>query len=375
MAGNIDIRPVQSTKDLMKFIKLPWKIYQNDPNWVPPLIMDRKKFLDRNKNPFFKENPTEFYLAYRNGEPVGRIAAILNHRHNEYHQDKTGFFGFLEAVNDRAVFEALLETAKNWLRERDRDCMMGPMNPSTNDEVGFLLEGFDTPPYFMMTHTPPYYIEMMETLGYEKAKDLYAFLITEKDLSNNQKLSRVATAIRKKYPVKIRPVDMKNFRRELELVRQIYNDAWAPNWGFVPMSEAEFDFVANDFKQIINPEIALIGEFKGEAVGFLLALPDYNQVFIKIRNGRLFPFGIFTFLMNRKKIGQMRVITLGIKRQYQTFGLGALFYEEIIRRGLAQGITRAEMSWVLEDNELMNKAAKLLGGYVYKKYRIYQTAL
>jgi len=375
LAGKIDIRIVQSSKDMMTFIKFPWKIYRDDPHWVPPLLMDRKKFLNRRKNPFFKENPTEFYLAYRNGEVVGRIAAIVNHLHNEYHKDKTGFFGFLEAVNDRAVFEALLNTAKVWLRERGLESMMGPMNPSTNDEVGFLLEGFDSPPFVMMTHTPPYYIEQMEALGYEKAKDLLAFMISESSLKNPAKLTRVSKAIRKKYPVKIRSVDLKHFGEELERVRQVYNDAWAPNWGFVPMTTAEFDFVANDFKQIINPNLVLIGEYEDQPVGFLLALPDYNQVFAKIRNGRLLPFGIFTFLLNKSKINRIRVVTLGIVKKFQLLGFGALFYEEIIKRGLAEGFKTAEMSWVLEDNDLMIKAAKLLGGHVHKKYRIYQTPL
>ena len=375
MAGKIDVRPVQTKKDLTAFIKLPWKIYKNDPNWVPHLLMDRKKFFNKDKNPFFNENPTQLFLAYRDGELVGRIGAIINKLHNDYHKDKTGFFGFLEAVDDRDVCESLLNTAKAWLKARDRDLMIGPMNPSTNDEVGFLSDGFDTPPYLMMTHTPPYYIEQMEALGYERAKELLAYMIAYENLTKNPKLDRVANAIAKKYPVKIRKVDMKNFRAELEVVREIYNDAWAPNWGFVPMTPQEFDYVASDFKQIINPNVAFIGEYDGEAIGFLLALPDYNQVFKKIRSGRLFPFGLFTFLFNKSKINSLRVITLGIKQKYQPFGIGSLFYQEIIKNAAPNGFNSAEMSWILEDNDLMNKAAQLLGGYVHKRYRIYQTAL
>jgi hypothetical protein len=375
VSNEIEIRPVKSNKQLMDFIKLPWKIYANDPNWVPPLIMDRKKFLNRDKNPFFKDNPTEFWLAYRNDEIVGRIAAIVNHQHNNFHKDKTGFFGFLEAINDRAVFGALLNTAKDWLRERGYDNMMGPMNPSTNDECGFLIDGFDIPPYFMMTHSLPYYPEIMESLGYEKAQDLYAYYIDTDIVKMSGKLQRIGDKIRTDFPVTIRTVDMKNFHSELALIRDIYNDAWSKNWGFVPMTPAEFDYIANDFEKIIDPRLVLIGEYKGEAVGFLLGMPDYNRVFKKIPDGRLFPSGLFTFLLNKNKINTMRVITLGIKQQYQPLGLGALFYIEIVQRGPDAGYNSAEMSWVLEDNEQMNKAARLLGGKIHKTYRVYQTGL
>ncbi len=375
MNSDIEIRTIHSPKEMMQFIKFPWKIYRNDPNWVPPLLVDRKKFLDKTKNPFFRDNPTEFYLAYRNGEIVGRIAAILNKQHNQYHNDKTGFFGFLEAVNDRAVWEALLNTAKDWLRKQGCDRMMGPMNPSTNDEVGFLIDGFDTPPFFMMTHNPTYYIDLMESLGYRKAKDLYAYYLDEETVVITPKLQRVYDMLHKKFPVNIRTVDMKHFDRELELVREIYNDAWSKNWGFVPLTTDEFDFIANDFKQIIDPDVVLIGEYKGEAVGFLLALPNYNEVFKRLPNGRLLPFGIFKFLWYKNKIKTLRIVTLGIKQKYQPLGLGALFYIEIIRRGLKRGYTTGEMSWILEDNDLMNKPARMLGGKVYKTYRIYETDL
>ncbi len=369
--ANIDIRPVRSKKDLMAFIKLPWKIYANDPYWVPPLIMDRKKVLDKKKNPFYKHNPTEFFLAYKNGEVVGRIAAIYNKQHNEFHQDKVGFFGFLEGINDRQVFERLLETVKDWLRQYDRDYIMGPMNPSTNDEIGFLYEGFEYPPFFMMTHNPPYYIDLMNELGYEKVKDVWAYLIDKEHLVVSEKLKRVSQAVLKKLPVTIRSINMKDFRNELEIIRDIYNNAWSRNWGFVPLSPDEFDFIANDFKQIVDEDLVLIAEFRGKPVGFMLAMPNYNEVFKKIKNGRLFPFGWLTFLLNRKKIKGIRVITLGIKHEYQPYGLGSVFYTEIIQRGLAKGYDHAEMSWILEDNDLMNRSARLLGGWVYKRYRIF----
>jgi hypothetical protein len=370
----VDIRPVRDKKDLMAFIKFQWKINQDDPNWVPPLLMDRLKVLNRDKNPFFKDNPAEFFLAYRNGEIVGRIAAIINHQHNKFHEDKTGFFGFLDAENDKSVFEALLKTAEQWLKDKDRDMMMGPMNPSTNDEVGFLIEGFDTPPYFMMTHNPPYYHDIMEELGFEKAKDLYAYYI-DKNMLDMERVNRLAESMKRKFPVKIRTVDMKKFDEELQVVRKIYNDAWSKNWGFVPMTPEEFDFIANDFRKIIDPQLVLIAENKGKPMGFSLAIPNYNEIFKKIPSGKLFPFGFLTFLLNKNKLKSLRAITLGVVKEYQTSGIGGMLILETIRRGLSAGYFSAEMSWVLEDNDLMNRGASLVGGTIHKKYRVYQKAI
>lgn len=369
--SQIEIRPVQNKKDLMTFIKLPWKINQDDPNWIPPLIMDRLKLLSKEKNPFFKVNPAEFFLATNSGETVGRIAAIVNHQHNQFHGDKVGFFGFLEALDNKAVFQELLSTAEKWLREKGCDTMMGPMNPSTNDEVGFLIEGFDTPPYFMMPHNPPYYNDIMMSLGFEKAKDLNAYYI-DRDMLNHERVNRLSEQAKKKFSVHIRGLNLKKFKSELEIVRGIYNDAWSKNWGFVPMTREEFDFLADDFRKIIDPELVMIAEYKGRPIGFSLAIPNYNEVFRKIPSGRLFPTGVITFLVNRNKINSLRAITLGVVRDYQTTGLGGMLILETIMRGLSGGYFAAEMSWVLEDNELMNKGAALVGGQVYKKYRVYQ---
>lgn len=371
MPDNIEIRPVQNKKDLLAFIKLQWKINQNDPNWVAPLLMDRLKLLNKQKNPFFKDNPAEFFLAYRDGEVVGRIAAIINHQHNKFQEDKTGFFGFLEAENDKAIFEALLTVVEKWLKEKKCDLMMGPMNPSTNDEVGFLIDGFDSPPYFMMTHNPSYYNNIMQDLDFVKAKDLYAYYIHQQNL-NMEKINRLADAMRRKFQVSIRSINLKKFNDELKTVREIYNDAWSKNWGFVPMTPEEFDFLANDFRKIIDPKLVMIAEYKGSPIGFSLALPNYNEIFRKIPSGKLFPFGLFTFLFNKNKIKSLRAITLGVTKAYQTSGIGGMLILETIRRGLSAGYNSAEMSWVLEDNELMNKGAVMVGGKIHKTYRVYQ---
>ncbi|GIX49322.1 MAG: hypothetical protein KatS3mg131_3533 [Candidatus Tectimicrobiota bacterium] len=369
------VRPVRSRRERRRFITFPWRLYGADPHWVPPLIGERLRFFDPARNPFFAANPHQLFLAYRGQQVVGRIAAIHNLAHNRYHQDRAGFFGFLEAINEASVFQALLDTAQAWLRACGCDRMLGPMNPSTNDEVGFLLEGYDRPPCFLMPYNPPYYIERMEALGYAKAKDLYAYYLDEATLAVSPKLERVCAALAQRYPLQLRPVELRRFQEELEIVRDIYNNAWARNWGFVPMTPQEFDFVARDFKRLVHPQLALIGQYQGKAVGFLLALPNYNEVLIRLRSGRLFPLGLFKFLWHRRRIRGIRVITLGIKREYQALGFGALFYREVIQRARQAGFTWAELSWVLEDNTLMNKAAQLLGARLYKRYRIYETAL
>ncbi|MBN2365842.1 MAG: hypothetical protein EH225_07440 [Calditrichaeota bacterium] len=373
--SEIIIKSVENKAQLMDFIKFAWKINAGDPNWVPPLVMDRKKILDKNKNPFFQHSEAEYFLAYKNGELVGRIAAITNQMHNDFHKDNSGFFGFLEGIDDPNVFRALLDTAREWLKKKGKDFMMGPMNPSTNDEIGILIDGFDTPPYFMMTHNPPYYQELMETLGFPKVKDVLAFMIDKESFIFSDKLIQVARATKEKLGVVIRAVDMDDFQAELARIRSIYNNAWSRNWGFVPMTPEEFDFLAADFKKIIDPRLVLIAEIKGKPVGFSLALPDYNQVFAKIPNGRLFPLGWLKFLIYRKKINSLRVITLGVIQELQHAGIGGLFYLETFERGTKNGYNSAEMSWILEDNNMMIRAAKLMGGRPYKTYRIYGVPL
>ena len=249
--------------------------------------------------------------------------------------------------------------------------MIGPMNHSTNEECGLLVDGFDTPPQFMMTHNPPYYKIIMEKLGYQKEKDLLAYYIDKDCVILSDKLKQIAEVTKKKMGVTMRTVNMDIFDKELELVRTIYNNAWEKNWGFVPMTNADFDYVAADFKRILDPKLVLIAEIKGKPIGFLLALPNYNEVFAKIKNGKLFPFGWLKFLTQRKKIKSMRVITLGIVQELQQTGIGGIFYYEIVTRGLAAGYDSAEMSWVLDDNHLMRKGAEQLGGQLYKTYRIY----
>jgi len=373
--SNIEVRTVSSNKDLMQFIKLPWKIYQNDPHWVPPLILDRKNLLNKKKNPFYSHAEMEMFLAYKNNELVGRIAAITNENHNKFHEDNVGFFGFFESIDDKDVSDALFTKSEEWLHERGKDAVLGPMNPSTNDEAGLLIEGFDSPPYVMMCHNPEYYGGLIENQGYEKAKDLYDWLLDIRGMKIPNKILRLADMSAKKYDLTIRNISIKNLNRDVQLIREIYNDAWSRNWGFVPFTNEEIDHLAADLKQIVIDEFVLLAFKDDRPIGFLLCVPNINEILIKNHSGRLLPTGIFRLLLGMKKIKTVRVITLGIVKDFQHIGLGTILYTELIRRAQKRNLDGGEMSWILEDNEAMNRPIELLGSKLYKKYRVYQKKL
>ncbi len=368
--SDIKISKVESPKDLMRFIKFQWKIYQDDKFWVPPLIMDRKKILNKQKNPFFKHAEAEYFLAERNGELVGRVAAIKNDLHNKTHNDKVGFFGFFECINDQQVANALLDTAKDWLKSKGLNEMRGPANPSSNDEWGMLLEGFDDEPRILMTYNPRYYLTLCDNYGLKKIKDLYAYKIEQQKVLGSDKIRRVAEIAKHRYCLKISQLNMKEFNTEVEKVKLVYNKAWAPNWGFVPMTDDELDAMAKDLKPLVEPSLVLFGEINGELVGFALVMLDYNYIFKKL-NGKLFPFGFLKLYTDKKKIPWSRIITLGLIPEYQKKGLDAAFYWEIVNRAKNLGVGLGEASWILEDNDMMNRGANTMGGTLYKKYRIY----
>jgi hypothetical protein len=369
--SNLELLEVKNPRELREFIRLPWKIYRGDPHWVPPLIMDMKKLLDKSKNPFFQHSTADFFLAKRNGETVGRIAAILNNNHNKFHTEQTAFFGFFESVNDQAVADALLNRAADWGREHGMNILRGPMNYSTNDTCGLLIEGFDKIPAIMMTYNPPYYIDLFERNNLHKAMDLYAWWGDSKD-GLDEKLVRVGEAALRKENIVIRTLDMKHFDDEVKIIKRIYNDAWSANWGFVPMTDAEFDHLAKDLKPVVNPKLVYIAMQGNEPIGFSLSLPDLNVALHKI-NGRLLPFGLLKVLYYSRKIHHVRVLTLGvIKRLQKTRGLGAVLYLETFRRAVAAGFPRGEFSWTLENNDLINRGMELLKGKIYKRYRVYE---
>ena len=369
MTDNILVRPVTCRKELKSFINFPWVIYHRDRNWVPPLISDQKTLLDPEKNPFFQHSEVQHYLAYRGSEIVGRISALVNHNYNEFQGEKTGFFGFYESVNDVNVAQALFAAAENWLRDKKMERMRGPMNPSTNDTCGLLIDAFNRPPVLMMTYNPPYYVELFKKVGLEKVRDLFAYYM-DTSVPISEKVKRVADAIRKRHNITIRSVNVKNFFEELQRVKEVYNDAWSRNWGFVPMTDAEFDHLAKELKPLLVPELAIFALIEDEPVGFSLSLPDFNKALIKI-NGRLFPFGFAKLLWYSRKIDMLRVVIMGVKKKYQKLGIDAVFYYETYVRGVQQGYTRGEFSWILDNNYPMRHSLENMGATIYKTYRVY----
>jgi len=368
------IEQVSDKKGLDLFIRFPWKVYQGNPNWVPPLISEMK-FILGDKNPFFHHADAAYFLARKDGDVVGRIAAIMDRNHINIHKEQAGFFGFFECLPDVAIAQGLLNAAAAWLRERDIEIMRGPMNPSVNDECGFLLEGFDSPPMIMMTYTPPYYLEYMERCGLTKSKDLFAYISIIKDVSAGGRLEKLASGVRARVPgLTVRPANMKQFHRELETVKDIYNSAWSHNWGYVPMTNEEIEAMAKRLKPLIVPELLIMAEVNGSPAAFFMAVPDYNQVLCKI-NGRMGPVGIIKFLWYSRTIRDIRVLTLGVKEEYRKRGIEGLLYLESFKAAMKKGYERAEMSWILEDNVLMQRGCELMGGKLYKKYRIYEKRL
>jgi len=369
--NRIEIKTLHPTKDIKKFIKFAWIIYKYDPYWVPPLLMDKKKILNKDKNPFFKTAQMEMFMAFKNGEPVGRIAAIKNDTHNKIHNENIGFFGFFESINDQEVANALLDKAKEWLKSKGVNAMRGPANPSSNDEFGMLLEGFEDSPRIMMTYNPKYYLDLMDNYGLKKVKDLLAYQIDNPKLLKSEKLIRVAEIAQKRSKVEIKQINLKQFKSELEKVKFVYNQAWAPNWGFIPMTDEEIDNLAKELKPLIEDSLVVFAEVEGKTVAFALVMLDYNEL-IKDFNGKLFPFNVIKLFTQRKKIKWARVLTLGIIPEYQKRGIDALLYYEITKRAEKIGILKGEASWILEDNEMMNRGAEVMNGEVYKKYRIYE---
>ncbi|MBA4159552.1 MAG: N-acetyltransferase [Gemmatimonadetes bacterium] len=369
------VREIAAGESLRRFVDLAWKINAADPHWVPPLRMSLNATLDRRKHPFHRHAEVAYFLAERGGEAAGRIAAIVNHRHNEFHEEKTGFFGFFESVDDPQVADALLGAAAEWLRARGMERMRGPTSFSTNEEapLGVLVEGFDSAPFIMMAHNPPYYDRLLMDAGLRKAKDLLAYYLD--DVNPHERLRRGVERIAKREGVAVRPLNMRRFKEDVDIIKSIYNAAWTRNWGFVPMTDEEFDYVAKDFKPIVDPNLCLIAEVKGEPVGFSLALPDINQVLKKIPGGRLFPFGIFHFLREKRRMRGIRVITLGFRPGYQHQGLGALLYLRGWQTGAERGYRRGEASWILEDNLDMRRPLENMGADPYKRFRIYEQPL
>ena len=369
--GEIDVIAADGKQALKEFVELPYWLYRDDPHWVPPLRIAVRELLDRGKHPFYANAQAELLLARRSGRIVGRIAAILDRNHNRFHEENAGFFGFFESPDDPRVAEALLAEARKWVFDRGAEVMRGPVNPSTNYECGMLVEGFDSSPMIMTTYNRRYYPALLESAGLRKAKDLYAYVNTAAS-TDLERIGRVADRALAKNGILIRPIDMKDFHAEVERIWDVYNAAWNRNWGFVPMTREEFFQMGKEMKQILKPELVLIGEKAGRTVGFALALPDVN-VALKPAGGSLFPTGLLKILYYQRLIKGLRVIALGVVEEYRTSGVAAGFYAALVRNARRLGYDGdCEMSWILEDNVLMKRSLEAMGARRYKTYRIYE---
>jgi GNAT superfamily N-acetyltransferase len=371
----VSVRPVESRRELETFIRFPRAIYLGRYRpWVPPLLPEERKRFDRRHHPFYEHGDAQLFLAFQDGTPVGRIAAIENRLHNEFHGDRVGFFGFFETIAERDVAHALVEAAAAWCRARELTALRGPASYSTNETCGLLVDGFEDSPTILMPYNPPYYEPLLESCGFRKAKDLFAHTIDTRRFQI-ERLNRVLErALARNENVRIRNVDMQRFNEEVDLIREIYNAAWEKNWGFVPMTDAEIEKLARDLKPVIDPKLVFIGEVNGETAGFALALPDVNQA-IRHANGHVWPFGFLKILFHMRSIDRMRIVALGVRPQYRRTGLDGLFYRQFFLMAEPEGMPTGESSWILEDNHAMRAALEKTGFEAYKTYRMYEKSL
>ena len=377
MSNEIQIVPLsRNPRDVRRFLMVSYGIYQDDPNWVAPLLADLKQVFS-DANPLFAHAVMQLWVATRGGQDVGRIAGIIDHNYTRATKDPAAFFGFFESADDAAVSRRLFETVAGWAHQAGLPRLLGPMNPTSNEECGLLIKGFDSPPVIMMTYNPRYYVPLVEAAGFSKAKDLLAFHM---DLAKipMDRLSRIAAKIKQRNPnLVFRPVRRKTLQADLAKVKEVYNAAWEDNWGFVPMTDAEVDFIAARLKPLLMEGLVWLAEAGPEPVGFLLAMPDYNVAIQPLRGRLLTPkvFGFLPYLFGWKCPPRTRVITLGMKEKYRSKGLESALLIEGLKTGIAAGVRESEASWILEDNVLMCRVLEAIGGRVYKTYRLYTRAL
>jgi GNAT superfamily N-acetyltransferase len=402
MIHSLRVEEIDITRsgDRKRFVQVPWKIYRHDPHWVAPLISERMAFLDPSKNHSFDHMDTAFFVAQgyvagrqgampQPGQPVvlgseqtlGTICAFVNHRHNEFHDEQVGFFGFFETVNDPEVAHALLQTACDWVREQGMLAIRGPASFTGNDDAfGMLVDGFDRRPVVLMSYNPPYYPEFVESFGFQKAMDLWAWYVNMERYGEDMrglptKLLRIVDKVRERTGVQVRKINIADWDAELARVKRVYNSAWENNWGFVPPTEEEFDHLAEGLRQFIDPDVIFMAEINGEPVGFSLPLPDMCIPLSHMRSGRLFPTGWAKFLWYKRQIDWLRIFALGVVKEHRGRGIDALLYYETGKAAYAKGYRHIEMSWILENNDMMNRAIQMFGAEIYKTYRMYEMAL
>ena len=370
--SELEVSEVRSRRDRDAFIEFQWRIYADDPVWVPPLIIERKTFLNRDQHPFYRHGEAALFLARQNGEIVGRIMASDDPNYNSLHQSNIGCFGLFECIDDCNVATALFEAAAGWLRKKGRDEIMGPIDYSTNYVCGLLIGGFEHPPTLLTAHNPPYYARLIEHCGFTKEKDWYAWWF--KDIPEPmERLRKIATARSGRLDVAIRSIDLKKLTEESRRLRAVFNQAWRHNWGFVPFTEAEAEHMASEMKPLIDPRMTLIAEIDYRPVGFVICVPDINFALGKI-NGRLLPFGFVRLLYYRKKIRTARFVALGVVEKYRRAGIAEMLVLQVMAEGGRRGFT-GELSMTLEDNFMVNRFVEAMGAERYKTYRIFKRRL
>ncbi len=360
-------------KHVNEFIKLSYKVYKNNSYWVPQLDSENKKLLSTSKNPYWKHAKKQLFLAYdEKNNIVGRIAGIIDYNYIKFQETEIGYFGFFECIDNVEVAKLLFEAVREWLAENNLNKMIGPMNPSTNDEVGFLYEGFDSCPKLLMPYTHKYYLDLVQKCGLKKIKELYAYNIPVALDDRMPRLNKALKIVQKRNPnITLKTFDRKNFKKELEDIIEVYNSAWEKNWGFVPWTREEFENIAKDLVYLADPNIIMLAYDKDKIIGMLVAVPDYNYVFKKM-NGKIFPFGIFKFLYYRRKIQDLRLMIMGVKKEYRHKGIEAYMALEALINSVKGGYKNCELSWILDDNIMTQRTAEMMGGTIYKKYAVYE---
>jgi GNAT superfamily N-acetyltransferase len=366
------VRPVTTRRDRKRFVRFQRRIYQGNPAWVPPLEIERLEFLDRRKNPFFRHSDAELFLAERDGEIVGRIAAIENRRHLETYADATGFFGFFESLDDPAVARALVERAAEWARARGLARLRGPMSFTINDECGLLVDAFELAPVILMSYNPPYYVGLLEGCGFRKVQDLYAYrMAAPPQVPERLRAVEAAVAAR---GIVVRKLDFSRFDDEVALVHRIHSQAWAANWGAVPLTVEEMRTLAAELKPLADRDLVFLAEENGEPVGVCVTVPDFNQA-LRAADGRLLPFGLLRLLAAKRRIDAVRVLIMGVLPGHRFRGVDAAMYARTMAAAIPKGYRWGEMSWVLESNPAMMRVAERLGAERYKTYRLYDLEL
>jgi GNAT superfamily N-acetyltransferase len=371
MSG-VTVKPVTTRHEKKLFLNFPWVLYRGDPNWVPPLRMDQKELVGYAHHPFFEKNQAQTFLAFRDGRVCGRIAAILNRVHIEKFNDPRGFFGFFECEDDQEAADLLLAAVKDWFEQQGITRVRGPMNPGLNYTIGLLVEGFDSPPTFMMTYNPPYYARLLESCGFHKVHDLYAYYGHKGMLSlpGNAKRAKISEQIVERLNIKLKSLDRTRFLEDVESFLNIYNCSMYQHWGFTPMSDAEVKHTAKSLRWLMVPELAMVAEIDGKRIGAVFCLPDYNPRIKKI-NGRLFPFGFLRLIWNKKAIKKVRVLSTNVLPEYHLMGIGLVLLRGLMPKALAWGLEEVEYSWVSETNAASRGSLEKAGSKLIKTYRLY----